>query len=269
MGEVRGPVLLDERRWAVNVASHLREALLTGRGARVTWYNHASVLRSIDADVDVSRFDHVGIDGFFLRWLAAPGAPRTSADLVLPVLLGSLPPGARVALIGSRAENLAAAKETLEALPSAPVVVFTCDGFEELLPPARMSTRLRALGVDVVVLGLGAPRQDSYLLELVEHGMTEQVLVTAGGWLDQVSDPSYYPPWAYRLKMNWLFRVLREPGRLWRRYTVEAVRGIRSADVVRSYLREQGRRPYEAMVAASLAGAPTQVVHVRSRSVAM
>ncbi|MEU2349076.1 WecB/TagA/CpsF family glycosyltransferase [Modestobacter sp. NPDC049651] len=218
----------------------------------MTWYNHSSVLRSIRADVDVSRFDHVGIDGFFLRRLTAPGAPRTSADLVLPLLLEQLPRSTRVALIGSRRESLAAATEVVEATASAPRVVLVCDGYEELPPAADMATRLQDAGAQLVVVGLGAPRQDSYLLDLVSAGLTEQVLLTAGGWLDQVGDPAYYPPWAYRHKVNWLVRVCREPGRLWRRYTVEGLQARRSAELIRAHLLERGRVPFEAMVRASV-----------------
>lgn len=269
MAEPRDVGPLDERVWAANVAGHLRDALVTERGAKVTWYNHASILRSISAAVDVDRFDHVGMDGFFLRRMVAPGAPRTSADLVLPVLLGTLPTRTRVALIGSRAASLDAAKQVIEALPSAPAVVFTCDGYDELLPPAQMATRLRALGVGLVVLGLGAPRQDTYLLELAEHGMTTQVLVTAGGWLDQVGVPEYYPAWAYRCRANWLVRVLREPGRLWRRYTVDALRAVCARTAVRAHLLERGRFPFEAMIEVSVSACPAPVDQVHARQVAM
>jgi len=260
---------LDEHRWAANVASHLREAIVTGRGALVTWYNHASVLRSISAGVDVARFDHVGLDGFFLRGLAAPGAPRTSADLVLPLLLGSLPTGTRIALIGSTPASLAAARDAVEALPSAPRVVLTCDGFGGLLPPAQMALRLRALGVQLVIVGLGAPHQDTYLLGLAAQGMTAEVLLTSGGWLDQVGVPGYYPAWAYRLKLNWLVRVAREPGRLWRRYTVDALHAARSTDAIRTYLLGTGREPFDAMVAASRSSASAQGDLVGTHLVAM
>lgn len=83
--------VLDEDRWSAALAGHLARSLAAGRGATVTWYNHWSVRRSLRAGVDVSRFDLVGFDGFYLRSLVDPAAPRTSADLVLPLLLDRLP----------------------------------------------------------------------------------------------------------------------------------------------------------------------------------
>lgn len=241
--------LLDEYRWADDLAAYLAYRVSTGRRTAVTWFNHVSIMRSIEAGVDVARFDFVGVDGILLRRLAAPRAPRTSADLVLPRLLSQLP-GCRVALIGSDRVALENATAVIESLPSRPSVVLSCDGYSELVAPAEMAARLRDVRADVVVLGLGAPLQDSYLLALLDNGVTGRLLITCGGWIDQVSRSDYYPPYAYRLRINWLFRVLREPARLWRRYTVEGVRAIVRRDALRHHLLGNGARPFAAMTAA-------------------
>jgi hypothetical protein len=53
--------------------------------------------------------------------------------------------------------------------------------------------------------------------------MSRGYAMTCGGFLDQILQSNYYPAWAYPLRLNWLVRLAREPRRLWRRYTVEAV----------------------------------------------
>jgi UDP-N-acetyl-D-mannosaminuronic acid transferase (WecB/TagA/CpsF family) len=257
-------VSLDEHRWSRNLTARLIHRVMTGQGAAVTWYNHASLCASIDGQVNVSRFDFVGVDGMFLRSILAPGTPRTSADLVLPLLLSHLP-DCRVALIGSDRPGLDAAAAVIEALPSKPEVVFTCDGYAGLLSPAEMADKLQVVGVDVVVLGLGAPLQDSYLLELRDSGLTRQLLVTCGGWIDQVSQSEYYPPYAYHLKINWLIRLLREPARLWRRYTVQGLAALRRRTELRNHLLVRGARPFDAMVTGCTTGEPT-VTHSPSPS---
>jgi UDP-N-acetyl-D-mannosaminuronic acid transferase (WecB/TagA/CpsF family) len=122
-----------------------------------------------------------------------------------------------------------------------------------------MAARLRDVQADVVVLGLGAPLQDSYLLDLLDNGLTGQLLLTCGGWIDQVSQSDYYPSYAYRLRLNWLVRVLREPARLWRRYTVEGVRAFARRKALRHHLLELGARPFAAMLAAC---SPEQVAPI-------
>ncbi|MGY1840828.1 MULTISPECIES: WecB/TagA/CpsF family glycosyltransferase [unclassified Modestobacter] len=260
MGQSHKVTELAEERWSANLASHLADAVTVGRGAAITWFNHASMSRSLAASVPIDRFDYVGIDGLLLRWLTAPAAPRTSADLVLPRLFDRVPEKCRVALVGSQRPSLDAAARAIEALPSAPKVVFTCDGYGELPTASDLANRLLKLDVQVVVVGLGAPLQDNYVLDLVECGMSHEVLLTCGGWLDQVASPTYYPSFAYRLKVNWLIRVLREPGRLWRRYTVEAVLAYRRRRALKSYLLARGGRPFQAMASAcgyGAAGPPT------------
>jgi UDP-N-acetyl-D-mannosaminuronic acid transferase (WecB/TagA/CpsF family) len=242
---------LDEHVWSANLARVLADRSAAGEGAAVTWYNHASLRRSLDAGVDVAEFDHVGIDGVLLRRLVAPGLPRTSADLLLPVLIQQLP-GCRVALVGGNPSANQAAAATLEALPSAPTVVYACDGYAELPSPAELAGRLRAASVHVVVLGLGAPLQDAYCLALKDAGMTRELLITCGGWLDQVAQPRYYPAFAYRLRLNWLVRVCREPGRLWRRYTTEALHAHRHRARFRQHLLGLAGGPLAAMAAACL-----------------
>lgn len=90
--------------------------------------------------------------------------------------------------------------------------------------------------------------QDRYALGLKRRGV---LVVTCGGWLDQFSGDSYYPSWAYPLRLNWLVRLAKEPRRLWGRYTVHAVRAVRSRAELVDYVRGQGGRP---LAAATRAG---------------
>ncbi|SHF61616.1 beta-1,4-glucosyltransferase [Geodermatophilus nigrescens] len=216
----------------------------------VTWYNHASLSRSMAAGVRVERFTHVGIDGLLLRTLAVPDAPRTSADLLLPILFAHAPRGSRVALIGSTPANVRSAAVEISDMPSRPRVVLVQDGYEGLPEPRDMAARLHEERVDIVVVGLGAPLQDTYVLGLREFGPRSALMLTCGGWIDQVSHPSYYPDFAYRLRINWLIRVMREPRRLWRRYTHEALDALRQRSSLRGFLCGPGRVPVDTMNAA-------------------
>jgi N-acetylglucosaminyldiphosphoundecaprenol N-acetyl-beta-D-mannosaminyltransferase len=52
--------------------------------------------------------------------------------------------------------------------------------------------------------------------------------MTTGSYIDHLADwdgvsASWYPRWADVLRLNWLYRLAREPRRLWRRYTIEIV----------------------------------------------
>ena len=100
------------------------------------------------------------------------------------------------------------------------------------------------------MVGLGAPLQDQYALQLADAGLRGALVATCGGWLDQVTTPDYYPRFAYHAKLNWAVRLVREPRRLWRRYTVDAVRARRRQVELRGYLLGRGSGPLAAMVSA-------------------
>jgi N-acetylglucosaminyldiphosphoundecaprenol N-acetyl-beta-D-mannosaminyltransferase len=49
-----------------------------------------------------------------------------------------------------------------------------------------------------------------------------RLIMTGGGYLDHLAEAvDWYPKWIRRLRLNWLYRLWREPRRLWRRYTIE------------------------------------------------
>lgn len=259
--------LLDEAVWSANFAALLTKDIDARRGGTLTWFNHYSVQQAITAGVDVSRFDYVGIDGLLLRRLAAPTAPRTSADLVLPLLLDRLRPASRVAIIGSTPDNLRAVTAHLEALPTAPRVVYARDGYQGRVSADVAARDLRRLDAQLVVVGLGAPLQDEYALQLADAGLPGALVATCGGWLDQVTTPAYYPGFAYRTKLNWAVRLVREPRRLWRRYSLDAARAYSRRDELRGYLSGPGNGPVAAMTAACDAPRPSSAVRRRAGDV--
>jgi exopolysaccharide biosynthesis WecB/TagA/CpsF family protein len=76
-----------------------------------------------------------------------------------------------------------------------------------------------AARADVVVVGMGAPAQEKFVADLWNLGW-RGAGYTCGGFLEQIvgTDGDYFPAWANRLQLRWLYRLMREPRRLWKRY---------------------------------------------------
>lgn len=188
----------------------------------VTWLNHHTAGVFLHDIGGLATFDLVGIDGFLLRNVLGRPMPRTSADLVLPLVLPRLH-GARVVLLGGPPETLPERSAHVHRLIAGDaVLVANVDGYASLPSLPDLPGFLAAHAADVVLLGLGAGLQEEYGAAIARAGLGVLVL-TCGGFLDQVSDGKYYPAWAYPLRLNWAVRLARDPKRLWRRYTVEAV----------------------------------------------
>lgn len=73
----------------------------------------------------------------------------------------------------------------------------------------------------IVVIGMGAPLQETVLLNLKARGW-QGVGFTCGGYIEQLAKRyQYYPPWVDRWNLRFAYRLYQEPGRLWRRYLLQ------------------------------------------------
>lgn len=90
--------------------------------------------------------------------------------------------------------------------------------------------QIRESGAQIVWVGLGTPKQD---WEAQRHARASGILsVAVGAAFDFVAGTiREAPPWASKLGVEWIFRLMSEPRRLWRRYLFGNARFLRSAVV--------------------------------------
>ena len=71
---------------------------------------------------------------------------------------------------------------------------------------------------DIIWVGLSTPKQEEWMAEFVDK-LDVPVLVGVGAAFDFITrSKKQAPKWIQRSGLEWLFRLLSEPGRLWRRY---------------------------------------------------
>ena len=77
----------------------------------------------------------------------------------------------------------------------------------------------QASHASVAIVGMGAPAQEKFLVDLWNHGW-RGAGYTCGGFLEQIvgTDGDYFPSWSNRFHLRWLYRLYKEPRRLWKRY---------------------------------------------------
>ncbi len=93
-------------------------------------------------------------------------------------------------------------------------------------PPFRPTTpgeddaireEIRASGARILFVGLGAPKQERWIAERV--GSVPGVMIGVGAAFDFLAGRlPHAPAWMQRLGLEWLFRLVHEPRRLWKRY---------------------------------------------------
>lgn len=79
---------------------------------------------------------------------------------------------------------------------------------------------LCAASPDIVIVGMGAPAQERFIVDLKATGW-KGAAFTCGGFLHQTASSGlhYYPCWADRFNLRWLYRMYDEP-KLVKRYFI-------------------------------------------------
>lgn len=138
----------------------------------------------------------------------------------VPALLAHIERPMTVGLIGTRRENAEkAAARLCEMAPQHRFVVVHDGFFDEDDEPAILG-RMRELRPDVLLVAMGVPRQELWIVRKLgpEHCTMP---FAVGALLDFLSGAvPRAPVWMRRLRIEWMFRLLLEPKRLWRRYVV-------------------------------------------------
>lgn len=86
--------------------------------------------------------------------------------------------------------------------------------------------KLREQSVRWVFVALNVPRGDRLALK-IKTLMPELVIIAVGGSFEILGPQGgRAPKWMQKMGMEWFFRLMREPGRLWKRYLIHYPAGI-------------------------------------------
>lgn len=78
-----------------------------------------------------------------------------------------------------------------------------------------------AANPNVVLVGMGAPTQEEFILALRAKGYSG-LAISCGGFFDQyLLADNYYPALINKLHVRFAYRLYKEPHRLWRRYLLD------------------------------------------------
>ena len=85
----------------------------------------------------------------------------------------------------------------------------------------RMIDRVNASGATVLVVGLGAGRQEKFIVRNRHRFTQVRTFLPLGGTIDYEAGALARPaPWVTNAGLEWLYRLVREPRQRWHRYLV-------------------------------------------------
>jgi N-acetylglucosaminyldiphosphoundecaprenol N-acetyl-beta-D-mannosaminyltransferase len=148
----------------------------------------------------------------------------TYVDWIDPLLAAAAGQGWRVLFIGEEAEVARRGAAALRVRH--PGLVF--EALQGFFDPSTegdenqaVLRRIREFEPHVLMVGMGMPRQEHWIHDNLP-AFPPCVLLTAGAAVGYAAGSVPTPPrWAGALCLEWAFRLVAEPRRLWRRYLVE------------------------------------------------
>ena len=159
-------------------------------------------------------------------WLDRPLPERvTGVDLVDLLCERAAREGRRVYLLGATGETIANVAHLLRKR-HANLHIECADGYFTNDEASARADRIRATGAHILIVGMGVPRQE-YFVEEQWHRLGVGIAIGVGGSFDVLAGArARAPKWVQNIGMEWFFRLIQEPRRLFARYLVTNSRFI-------------------------------------------
>lgn len=161
------------------------------------------------------------------RWLGNRLPTRVAGSDLVPVLLErAAERGWKLFLLGGAdGVGAAAARRIAAAHPSLPPVAYYSPPHQPLgeMNHAEILARVRAAQPDILLVCFGCPKQEKWMFQHYRSAGVP-VMIGAGGTVDFLAGRlKRAPRWMRCTGTEWLFRLLQEPRRLFRRYARDLV----------------------------------------------
>lgn len=177
----------------------------------------------------VDRCGLVNADGQSIVWashlLGDPLPERVAGiDLMYALIAMAEREGYSIYILGARTEVLQTAVRRLKGTyPNLRICGYRDGYFSEEASP-RVAAAICASGPEILFVAMSSPRKEHWL---GEYGPSLNVpfVMGVGGSIDIVAGVTRRAPLSWqRLGLEWLFRLLQEPRRMFRRYMVSNLR---------------------------------------------
>jgi len=164
--------------------------------------------------------DGVGVDMAARLLYGEPFPSNLNGTDFIPHFITSMAEPITVGLLGATRKNAEAALANLAKLAPQHRIELIHDGYFSKDEEPEVLSRIASLRPDVLLVAMGVPRQELWIAsKLTPAHCTLPIAV--GALLDFLSGAVPRAPlWVRRWRLEWMFRLVVEPGRLWRRYVV-------------------------------------------------
>ncbi len=202
---------------AVRHMIHMPVAILNANGANFAANDrhYRAILKRFDV-----LADGIGVDiASRLLYGSAFPANLNGTDF-LPVLLKKLDGPLKIGLLGAAPGVASRAMDELAHFAPQHFYRTLGDGYGGKRNEAEILAKLVHQPVDILLVALGNPRQEMWIADHITIAHAT-VPIGVGAFFDfMAGNVPRAPQWIIDMRAEWLFRLVQEPGRLWRRYVL-------------------------------------------------
>jgi N-acetylglucosaminyldiphosphoundecaprenol N-acetyl-beta-D-mannosaminyltransferase len=186
--------------------------------ARIIGCRQNPLLRQIAATADLVLNDGMGLM-YASRLLGRPLPEMLSGPLMMErLVILATDRGYSVYFLGAKPEIITLAVQNfLERYPSLKIAGYH-DGYFSIHQEPEIVREIKETHPSILLVAMGSPREELFIYKHL-HEMGVPVCLDLGGAFDVAAGlTKLAPKWMRVIGLEWLYRVVQEPGRLWRRY---------------------------------------------------
>ena len=203
------------------------DVLLNMQSGIVSYVNPYSYLK-LRNKIDLTDFDLITSDGVVLKKLSSiflnKSIQRLSPDFssyFKPLFKQLSISKSEVYFIGTKPKFIEISIQNIQVKYPDLNIIGSRDGYFKDDEELRLHIKeIKKLNPEVVIVGMGSPLQENYLVKLKAAGWRGRGF-SCGGFLHQsFQNTDYYPNWVNKFNVRWLYRIYNEP-KLIKRYTFD------------------------------------------------
>lgn len=169
--------------------------------------------------------DLVNADGMAVVWaskiLGNPLPERvTGIDLMISLVELSAKEGFKIFFFGAKEEVVSRVVEKYTKEYGSEIIAGYRNGYYNSTEEAEIALQIRNSGADILFVAITSPKKEIFL-NTYSKKMNLAFTMGVGGSFDVVAGVTKRAPlWMQKSGLEWFYRFLQEPSRMWKRYLV-------------------------------------------------
>lgn len=126
----------------------------------------------------------------------------------------------KIFLLGGTQTVIEKSAKILEKKYKLKIAGFSDGFFKSGTNSKKVLENINRVRPEVIIVGMGMPKSEIWINNNLNY-INAKVIISVGGFFDFLTtDKKMAPKWMYNSGLEWVFRLIQEPGRLFKRYIV-------------------------------------------------